>query len=118
MVVPIKLATTTLRIEVGIPAPSPPILSISASSNYRIPPSRSNYTGLPLTALRPADLRSTLLSRPQLAGGYAHRSSGCVLRVEPVGNEHVSGAVRDHQGWPGAHGHRLRRDPARPEDGH
>src|SRR5215211_2786033 len=38
MVVPIKLARTTLRMEVGIPVFSPPILSIFASSRDSLRP--------------------------------------------------------------------------------
>jgi hypothetical protein len=71
MVVPIKLATTTLRIEVGIPVFSPPILSISASSKKRFPPIQRNYIAPACTALWPADRRSRVLERQHLAGQRA-----------------------------------------------
>jgi hypothetical protein len=51
-----------LRIEVGIPVFSPPILSIFASSKERSPPSRKDYTGPACTALPSVgdDIRTTL----------------------------------------------------------
>src|SRR5215210_2480825 len=39
-----------------------------------------------------------------------------VLCVQAIGYEHVAGAVRDHQGRRHLHRHRLRCDPAGPED--
>src|SRR3954451_10952056 len=84
MVVPMKLATTTLRMEVGIPVSSPPILSISASRNETIPPSRKNYTGAPCCALGP-DGRKTRTNG-------ARRKRRARLRLDAPGHHaHLDG---------------------------
>src|SRR5919112_5970541 len=115
MVVPIKLATTPLRIEVGTPVSSPPILSIFASSKESPSVPKGLYRpGLHRAPARrpskPAPGTSTpCRSEGSLApvvghGRGARPLSGCVFCVEAVGHEHVSWAVCDHQGRSGAHG--------------
>src|SRR5215207_11612028 len=69
MVVPIKLATTTLRIEVGIPVFSPPILSIFASSKESPSVPRKLYW--PGLHRAPGGYSRPLLTRPHLAGQRA-----------------------------------------------
>src|SRR5918994_3227451 len=71
MVVPIKLATTTLRIEVGIPVFSPPIRTISASLE-KIPLMKVYRHAVPCAlahGLLTPDQDPSTLSRPADTGG-------------------------------------------------